>query len=121
MSESKGLGDTVKKVFKATGVDKVAKFVLGDDCGCDERQEALNKLFPYKKTECLIESEYEYLTDYFNKYPNNNKGTRRAAVLNELYSIYRRVFNSNKRPSNCGSCVRNVLNQLKNVYDTYEK
>ena len=39
--KSKGLGDTVEKVFKATGVDKVAKWVLGEDCGCDERKEFL--------------------------------------------------------------------------------
>ncbi len=41
---SKGLGDTVEKVFKATGIDKIAKFILGDDCKCDERKEKLNKL-----------------------------------------------------------------------------
>lgn len=120
-NKSKGLGDTVKKVFEATGIDKVAKFILGEDCGCDERQEALNKLFPYKKVECLTEDEYNYLKDYFNKYPNNNSGTRRAVILTKLYSIYSRVFNTNKKPSNCSSCVRNILSQLKNVYENYEK
>ena len=44
---SKGLGDTVEKVFKATGIDKVAKWILGEDCGCEERKEKLNKMFPY--------------------------------------------------------------------------
>ena len=34
--ESKGLGDTIEKVFKATGIDKVAKKVLGDYCGCEK-------------------------------------------------------------------------------------
>ena len=118
--QSEALGDTVEKVFKATGIDKLAKFILGDDCGCNERKILLNKLYPYKKPNCLNEKEYDYLKGYFNKYPNNNQGTRNATVLTELYSIYRRVFNSNKRPSNCGSCVRNVLNQLKNVYQTYK-
>ena len=31
MTKSKGLGDSVEKVLKATGIDKVAKKVLGDE------------------------------------------------------------------------------------------
>jgi len=40
----KGLGDTVENVLKATGIDKIAKFVLGEDCNCDKRKEKLNKV-----------------------------------------------------------------------------
>ena len=50
--KSKGLGDTVAKVIKATGikkvVDKVSKAV-GKDCGCSKRQDTLNRAFPYNK------------------------------------------------------------------------
>jgi len=48
--KSKGLGDTIAKITKATGikkvVDKVAK-ATGKDCGCDKRQDTLNRFFPY--------------------------------------------------------------------------
>ena len=48
--KSKGLGDTIAKITKATGikkvVDKVAK-ATGKDCGCAKRQNTLNRLFPY--------------------------------------------------------------------------
>ena len=48
--KSKGLGDTIAKITKATGikkvVDKVAK-ATGKDCGCGERKDTLNRLFPY--------------------------------------------------------------------------
>ena len=47
--ESRGLGDTVEKVFEKTGIKYVAKKVLGDDCGCNKRKEKLNKLVPYNK------------------------------------------------------------------------
>lgn len=116
---SKGLGDTVEKVFKATGVDKVAKFILGDDCGCTERKEVLNKMFPYQAPNCLVETEYKYLTKYFKKYPDST-GTLRAADVRELYSIYNRVFNQKKVPSNCPSCVRKVISNIKSVIKTYE-
>ena len=50
MEKSKGLGDSIEKITKATGikkvVDKVAK-ATGKDCGCDKRQDTLNRLFPY--------------------------------------------------------------------------
>jgi hypothetical protein len=49
--KSKGLGDTVAKITKATGIDKVAEGVakaMGkEDCGCGKRQEKLNQMFPY--------------------------------------------------------------------------
>jgi hypothetical protein len=51
--ELRGLGDIVAKVAKLTTMDKVAKFVAKaagkDDCGCSERQDILNKRFPFKK------------------------------------------------------------------------
>ena len=56
--KSKGLGDTVEKITKATGikaaVDKIRDWersvgfhAENKDCGCDERKDKLNKLFPY--------------------------------------------------------------------------
>lgn len=45
--ESKGLGDTIAKITKATGIDKVVDAIV-EECGCKERQEKLNKMFPYK-------------------------------------------------------------------------
>lgn len=46
--KSKGLGDTIAKVTKATGIEAVVKKVSGEDCGCKKRQEKLNIMFPYK-------------------------------------------------------------------------
>ena len=48
--KSKGLGDTVAKITKATGIKKVVEKVskaVGKDCGCAKRQDTLNRLFPY--------------------------------------------------------------------------
>jgi len=46
--ESKGLGDTIEKFTKATGIKKLADKIPGG-CGCGARKEKLNKAFPYKK------------------------------------------------------------------------
>jgi len=48
--KSKGLGDSIEKITKATGIKKVVDTVskaVGKDCGCNKRKETLNKIFPY--------------------------------------------------------------------------
>tara|TARA_R100000458_G_C8252167_1_gene228895 strand:+ start:80 stop:238 length:159 start_codon:yes stop_codon:yes gene_type:complete len=51
--ESKGLGDSVEKMTKATGLKTLADLIVKSagkkDCGCNKRKEWLNKQFPYKK------------------------------------------------------------------------
>ena len=50
--ESKGLGDTIEKMIKTSGVDKIIEKInkkVGKDCGCGKRKNILNKVFPYKK------------------------------------------------------------------------
>jgi hypothetical protein len=49
--KSKGLGDTIEKVTKVTGIKKVVEAVsaaTGKDCGCGARRDALNRAFPYQ-------------------------------------------------------------------------
>ena len=50
--KSKGLGDTIEKVTKATGIKKVVETVskaTGKPCGCSQRRDSLNRMFPYNK------------------------------------------------------------------------
>jgi len=50
--KSKGLGDSIAKVTAAAKLDvlaeKIANKLGKEDCGCSQRQEKLNKMFPYK-------------------------------------------------------------------------
>tara|TARA_R110002020_G_scaffold36497_1_gene109698 strand:- start:505 stop:693 length:189 start_codon:yes stop_codon:yes gene_type:complete len=50
---SRGLGDSIEKFTKATGikkiVNKVSQAIGVEDCGCDERRDSLNRVFPFKK------------------------------------------------------------------------
>jgi len=50
--KSRGIGDSIEKFTKATGlkavVNKVAK-ATGKDCGCSDRRDSLNRKFPFKK------------------------------------------------------------------------
>ena len=112
MTKSKGLGDSVEKVLKATGIDKVAKKVLGEDCGCEERKEKLNKMFPYAKVRQFTEDE---LSIYESVLPRI-KGTISGQDQAVLVKLYNKVFNANKKPSGCTSCVQQTIAQLAKVY-----
>jgi len=110
------VGDTVAKITKATGVDKLVKFIAGEDCGCDERQVQLNKLFSYKKINCISEDDYAYLSDFFD----TNQTIYNKHAQKELLPIAQRIFSI--RITGCTSCAfkGKVLNPLKSVYSTYK-
>tara|TARA_R110000751_G_scaffold221865_1_gene324223 strand:- start:398 stop:604 length:207 start_codon:yes stop_codon:yes gene_type:complete len=43
----KGLGDSIEKFTKATGIHQIVDKVTGGGCGCAKRKKKLNTLFPY--------------------------------------------------------------------------
>ena len=114
--KSKGLGDTVAKVTKATGIDKAVKFIAGEECGCEERKEKLNKLFPYNQPECLKESEYNFLKEFFSI--QRNTVTYHQQL--ELIAISNRALHTKLVPSSCSSCIKSLMEKLKKLYDNYE-
>lgn len=115
---SKGLGDTIAKISEATGIDKLVKFVAGEDCGCTERKEKLNKLFPYKQVLCLNETEHAYLSHFFAE----KRSVLRPTEASAIFKIYDRVTQA-KQPTNtsCDSCVRTIVKELKQIFDEYEQ
>jgi|TARA_R110002012_G_scaffold160065_1_gene321763 hypothetical protein len=112
--KSKGLGDTISKITEATGikavVDKVSE-LTGIDCGCEERKQALNKLYPYSRQ--MTEDEIKIYEEVMSR----TKGTITKQDQIIMVKIYNKVFNKNKTPSSCSSCVKNTLNQLEKVYE----
>tara|TARA_S200002703_G_scaffold148723_1_gene145669 strand:- start:227 stop:373 length:147 start_codon:yes stop_codon:yes gene_type:complete len=45
--KDEGLGDTIERFTKATGIKKLADSIPGG-CGCHKRKNILNHYFPYK-------------------------------------------------------------------------
>ena len=116
--QSSGLGDSVEKITKATGVKKVVDTIfdaLGKDCGCDGRKKTLNELYPYNKPKCLSEGQFNYLSDFFSVQSN----TITAAQQKDLLNIYNYVFNTKDEVTSCGSCFASKINRLKEVFELY--
>jgi hypothetical protein len=114
-NESKGLGDTIAKITKATGIDKLVKFVAGEDCGCEERKEKLNNLFPYAKPKCLTEDEFNTLDGYFKLNTNTLTSDQQASLI----AINNRVLNQSLVPSTCASCLMDLVNKMRVIYNEY--
>ena len=118
--KSKGLGDSVEKFTKATGIKKVVGKIseaTGIDCGCDERKKLLNKWFPYRNKECLNDEEFTWLDNYYKE----KKSTVSYEEQVRLIEIHNRVLGSTRKPSSCGSCVRDLVNVMKRLYLEYKK
>tara|TARA_R110002110_G_scaffold107847_9_gene269735 strand:- start:4656 stop:5084 length:429 start_codon:yes stop_codon:yes gene_type:complete len=116
VKKAEGLGDVVETVLEKTGISKIAKFLLGEDCGCEERKEKLNKMFPrYKKPECLIESEYKWLKGWYSQ----PRGRMKSKEQQDILLIYNRVFKTRQAFTTCASCLRDLNDRMRLVFDTY--
>ena len=100
MTKSKGLGDTLENVFKATKIDKLASAMLGDDCGCKERKEQLNQLFPYiKNVRQFTEDEIKIYDEVMPTVEKHKRVTpEQKTIIDTLYS---RVFGQNPQWKSC--------------------
>jgi hypothetical protein len=114
--KSKGLGDTIEKITKATGI-KAAVDAFADatgvDCGCDKRKETLNKLFRYNTPECLEKEEYDFLEVVL---PKNLILAEEQVVINKIFN---RIFHKNVQVTSCSSCLQSRIDQLKQIFETY--
>ncbi len=120
-TKSEGLGDDVKKVLDSDVVKPIVDVVKkalwkdGEDCGCDERQEKLNKLAPRRKMNCLTEEQFVFLTE--DKANGGKSLTREGA--NMMVDIHNHVFNMKNKHTSCGRCIKNMRKQLYKVLDAY--
>jgi|TARA_R100000084_G_C4532644_1_gene91877 hypothetical protein len=116
MSKSKGLGDDIKKIADKTGISKAVKMIFGDDCGCEERRQKLNNMFPnFKNIRPFTKDEkkvYEKIIPEVEKI--KKVSSENQVALNVLYKA---VFNTPAKWSNCGSCNIKTLENLRRVYE----
>lgn len=121
-SENTGLGDVIAKVTKVTKVDKLVEKIFGENCGCDERRERLNKLSWFRKSKRvdMIPEEFRILHKYFG----DGKKPRSLSPKDKkiLIPIYNRLFFIQyKVNTSCGSCLGIVVNSLHSMYVEYSK
>jgi len=116
---SEGLGDTIEKIAKKTGIKKAVQWMAGKDCGCAERKAKLNELYRYK-AECMVESEFLWFKEYVKRH-NPKKFSKQD--VHGLVVMFSRIFK--RRPSVCSNCngavkvMNEVFKALNNIYESY--
>ena len=116
MGKSKGLGDDIAKITKATGIDKLAKKVLGEDCGCEERRKKLNQMFPkFKNIRQFTEDEIKIYDEVMPIIEKNQRLNREEKTI--VNALYKAVFGQNPQWKSCAPCNKQIINNLKKVYE----
>ena len=115
-SKAQGLGDKVAAVTKATGIEKIVKTFFGDDCGCDERRERLNKMFsrPVKMMDSAQRKFFE--DEIMTRYKSGQNLTRH--IGDGFYQLYESVMIKKKKRSSCISCNKNMYIELLKIYES---
>ncbi len=116
--KSKGLGDTIQKVTKATGVEKIVKSFFGDDCGCDERRDKLNKMFPYRDVKQMNDEQARFFVDVLQPAYRSGKNLGKENA-DEFYKLYEHIFNKKMKRTSCASCNKNMYIELLKVYESH--
>lgn len=115
-SKAQGLGDKVAAVTKATGIEKIVKTFFGDDCGCDERRERLNKMFsrPVKMMDSAQRKFFE--EEIMTRYKSGQNLTKH--IGDEFYKLYEELLSKNKKRTTCTSCNKNMYIELLKIYES---
>ena len=120
-NKSEGLGDSIEKFTQKTGIDKLVKFVAGEDCGCDTRRDWLNEKFKYKRNtpSCLLEKEYDWLKQYFD----DPKQFSYVVVKTQIGTIHARVFGHHyKKICSCKSSpLDRYIGELRVIFEKKKK
>jgi hypothetical protein len=104
---------TVGTLAKTLGIEKLVKWVAGEDCGCDKRAIRLDRHF--RGANCFTQDEYEYCEKYFPLIEGKTVVSRE--IGERFMQIYQRVFNVT---SSCTTCsFRTRINKLKQYFNKY--
>tara|TARA_R110000824_G_scaffold15839_1_gene66455 strand:+ start:5148 stop:5495 length:348 start_codon:yes stop_codon:yes gene_type:complete len=112
---NKGLGDTLEKIFKITGIKSLVKAIAGDDCGCDKRKKKLNKIVPYSYYKVLISEDQLSIMRQIVDQVDNGKNKVSKELHTAAIMLHNELFNTGKKVTKCGSCFTDTIKHFKKI------
>lgn len=119
---STGVGTIVKDLLHSPALENIthaiedALFKDGEDCGCDDREKKLNKIFPLgRRPRCMTE---QMLSEYtrIRELPTLSADDRREIAVQHAY-LFNHKFHL---PCPCSpKTYINYKNDIEKVYQTY--
>ena len=98
---------------EATGIKAVVKAVAGDDCGCKERKEKLNRLFPYHSSLRMTEEQKAVWNNVID--PDYKRGRLQRTSKVALEKMYKDM-GAPVKIGGCPSCARKALKRMEAIY-----
>ena len=124
-----GIGTTLEKVFKATGISKLVETFTpdGEDCGCKERKRLLNNSPTFNASQrpkrCMTKEMFEAY-DKFVKSREVDKWNAEESKL--VFNTYEWVFalryDTKRMCANCNgtaNILKMITASLDKVHETY--
>jgi len=110
----KGLGDVIEKVTKATGIKSAVKTLIGENCGCDERRDKLNELFPMYEN---ISMDARQRTIWENLQAALATGRLRGKNSQLFRALYDELFEKRHTWCGCGNETPRRIESVKKIYE----
>ena len=98
---SRGIGDDLEKITKATGVEKVVKAIFGEDCGCDKRRDRLNKMFPHQEIKMMDADQKIFFEEIQKAYKRGQNLGKLYA--DKFYALFETLTGQKAQKTNCAS------------------
>ena len=119
-----GLGDVVESITKATGIDKLVKFIAGEDCGCKERKEKLNKIVVNRKSvRCFTEQQYNAYTNFKQTSKEDVRTQDELKLLVDIYAhLFATQYDVRRLCVNCqgtATLIKTMETEIDKIYESY--
>lgn len=124
-NQKEGLGDVIESIAEKTGIKKLVDFVAGEDCGCNERKQKLNDLFPRRRkpVRCLTEQQHADYSEFVNRRTLNRWEYEDIKLVINLYAhIFAVQYNIKDFCIGCQGSAKKLFvmtEELDKVYESY--
>lgn len=124
-----GIGTTIEKVLKATGVSKLVEVFTpeGKDCGCDERKRLLNNSPTFnvsqKPKRCMDKAMFEAYDNFVQSREVDKWSAEQAKLVFDSYEwVFALRYDTKRMCANCNgtaNILKMITASLDKVHESY--
>ena len=124
-----GIGTTIEKVLKATGVSKIVEVFTpeGKDCGCDERKRRLNNSPTFnvsqKPKRCMDKAMFEAYDNFVQSREVDKWSAEQAKLVFDTYEwVFALRYDTKRMCANCNgtaNILKMITASLDKVHESY--
>jgi len=124
-----GIGTTLEKVFKATGISKLVEVFTpeGEDCGCSERKRRLNNSPTFnasqKPKRCMDKAMFEAYDNFVQSREVDKWSAEESKLVFNTYEwVFALRYDTKRMCANCNgtaNILKMITASLDKVYESY--